>query len=109
MIDIDELLCRFSDGNISTEERKEVFSYLAEHPEKERELHAIISGSNVYNADFEDVEIPIENHFSVISSAATFAASGSTVVRKQRYSNVGKRCSLRVKINELLDDISRLD
>lgn len=108
MKDIEELICRFSEGALSPEDRRQLYAYLAEHPEKQDEIRAVLSGANSSLADFEDIDLPLDETPSIVRSAATFVSPEQVVHGKQRYNGQWEKGSYKDNVDRMLSDIMHL-
>ncbi len=109
MNDIDELICRLSEGTISPVERKRLYALLRERPDKLDEIHAILFGSNCCPGDFEEIILPDKKSQSILRDTATFITPNNIIQGKRRFGGSKIRGSSRQSIAKMASDIMQIE
>ena len=109
MNDIDELICRLSEGTLSPVDRKKLYALLKERPDKLDEIHAILLGSNCCPCDFEEIVLPPKKSQSILHDTATFITPNIIIQGKQRFGGLKIRELSRHSIAKMASEIMQIE
>lgn len=109
MNDVDEIICRLSEGTISQVERKRLYALLRERPDKLDEIHAILFGSNCCLCDFEEIILPNKKSQSILHDTATFITPNNIIHGKKRFGGLKIRELSRHRLAKMASDIMQIE